>query len=123
RDAVWQALDRVRFHRVVERPAVRTAYVVMRREWDYNDEWYYPLGAEGEPVEAYSTPEKAETARLRLERAERQSWHDEAGMEVNGLRWAQLEPGDALPSRRDQDFAEADDERLFFEVVEVEVGE
>lgn len=121
RAAVWQALDRVRFFRVVERPAsARTAFVVMHREWDYNDEWYF--STEVKPVEAYSTREKAEAVRQRRERVARQSWEG-AGLEVNSLRWAQLRPGDPLPQRRPEQFAQEDEDGLFYEVVEVDLGE
>jgi hypothetical protein len=123
RAAVWQALDRIRFYRVVERPSVKTAYVVMRREWDYNDEWYYPVSDDGKPIEAYSTREKAEAARQRWERNERAQW-ERGELEVNPLRWARLQPGDPLPARRGGDaFAEESDDRLFYEVVEVDVVE
>jgi hypothetical protein len=121
RDALWQALDKVRFYRVSERPASKTAYVVTRREWDYNDNWFYATSADGKAVEAYSTYEKAEAARQRWERNERGSWGET--LEVNNLLWARLEPGDTLLPRRGGDvFAEDGDDRLFFEVVEVELG-
>jgi hypothetical protein len=120
RDLVWQALDRVRFYRVVERPAAKTAYVLTRHDWDYNDNWYYTT-AEGRAVEAYSTYEKAEAVRQRLEAGERRSW-GESAMEVNALLWAKLQPGDALLQRHGDVFAEAGDDRLFYEVVEVDLG-
>jgi hypothetical protein len=121
-DALWQALDRVRFYRVTERPPAKTAYVVTRREWDYNDNWYYTTSADGRSIEAYSTYEKAEAARQRWERNERNTW-GESSLEVNNILWSRLQPGDTLLPRRGGDvFAEDGDDRLFFEVVEVEVG-
>jgi hypothetical protein len=119
--AVWQALDRVRFHQVVERPAGRSVYIITRREWDYNDEWYYPISSDGWPIEAYSTYEKAEAARARWERNERANW-DEQDLEVTKIRWARLQPGEPLLPHHQDVFAEPNDDRLFYEVVEVEMG-
>jgi hypothetical protein len=122
KDRLWEGLDKVRFHRVVERPARRTVYVVTRRQWDYNDEWYFPVSASGEPVEAYSSREKAEAVRARKEREERRNWNYIEGMEVTSLRWASAEPPAPLPDPHEDIFADPND-RLFFEVVELELGE
>jgi hypothetical protein len=120
RSRVWEALDKVRFHRVVERPARPTAFVVVRRDWDYK-EWMFPLSELGKPVEAYSTREKAERARARREAKAVRGWgEDEYGQyEVTALRGAKSDPF-RLPERGEE-FAEPG-EPLFFEVVEVEVG-
>lgn len=37
-------------------------FVVTETEYEYNDEYYYTNGDGGEPVEAYTTKDKAETA-------------------------------------------------------------
>jgi hypothetical protein len=121
REAVWSALDRVRFFRVVMRPPGRSVYVVTRREWEYNDEWYQTYEVEGKPIEAYSTWERAEAARQRWERNEQRNW-DRTSLEVTNLRWAALQPGDPLLARRDELFAGEDEDRLFYEVIEVELG-
>jgi hypothetical protein len=76
----------------------------------------------GEPVEAYSSRKKAEAVRARKEQEERQNWEVEGGMEVTSLRWASTEPSAPLPDPYEDLFADPND-RLFFEVLELELGE
>jgi hypothetical protein len=59
RAKVWQALDKLRFYHVAERPAVAVGYVVLSAIWHYNDEYNY-LNSEGGAVQAvYRTRERA----------------------------------------------------------------
>jgi hypothetical protein len=56
---VWEAMDRVRFYSVAERPAVPVGYVVLNAIWQYNDDYNY-LEFEGGAVQAvYRTRERA----------------------------------------------------------------
>jgi hypothetical protein len=124
RNHIWKALDKVRFHRVVERPRRATVYLVVRREWQYNDEWYYVVAEGGQALEAYSTWEKAEQARARREEesigeyGQNESYY--AQHEVTELAWARAEPFMPLP--REDIFAQPG-EPLFFDVLEVEMEE
>jgi len=59
---------------------------------------------------------------MRMERFERPNWEGPE-IEVTPLHWARLQPGDRLPSRRGEKWAKESDDRLFFEVVEVEIAE
>src|SRR5207248_323709 len=74
RAAAWEALDKVRFFRVSERPRRPVAYAVVKVIWGYNDEWYYP-GAEGGEVQTlYRSRARAEAEADRLNAEERENW-------------------------------------------------
>jgi hypothetical protein len=116
----WAALDKVRFHRVLEQPSRPTVFVVVRRDWEYNDEWNYTPSDGTSPIEAYSTWEKAQKARARRERAVR-GGHGEgfSGVyETTDLLWEWAEPFTPVPEGNT--FARPGED-LFFEVVEVEL--
>jgi hypothetical protein len=118
----WQALDKVRFHQVVERPARPTVFVVTRRDWHYNDEWYFVSSEMTQPVEAFSTWEKAERERARREAETVRGFTQEdfsQGHEVTALVWARAEP---FAPVADGDIFARPGEPLFFEVVEVELA-
>jgi hypothetical protein len=116
REHVWKALDKVSFHRVVERPARPRAYVLLAREWAYDDEVNYTREDGVSPVEAYSTWEKAEKARARLEA---QGGGGFGGYEKTGLVWERAAPFEELPGHGDL-FAEPE-EVQFYEIVEVDL--
>jgi hypothetical protein len=60
RGPIWEALDRLRFYAVVERPACRIGYALVGLNWHYNDQNYF-LNDEGGTVHAvYRTRERAE---------------------------------------------------------------
>jgi hypothetical protein len=68
---VWQAIDRVRFYSIVERPAVAVGYVLLTPVWQYNDEYHF-LNSEGGTVQAvYRTRARAEEEARRLAEGER----------------------------------------------------
>jgi hypothetical protein len=74
RERFWEALDRLHFHRVVERPA-RVGYVVLEVGWLWHDEPPYSTGPEcRRPVEVFSTRAAAEKRRRELERQRRGEW-------------------------------------------------
>jgi hypothetical protein len=123
----WQAFDRLLFHQVRTRGAGRTVFVVVRREWEYNDNWMEALAEGGKAVQLYSRREDAEAALALLEeeaRAENpgsDGWGEGlyGGWEITA-RLSRLDdpfqkagyPGDV--------FARAD-EPVFYEIVEVEL--
>jgi hypothetical protein len=51
RQKVWEALDRLRFHQVVERPATSTLYAVVRIHWEEEDYPRYRAEAEGGTID------------------------------------------------------------------------
>jgi hypothetical protein len=141
RAAVWRALDKVRFHRVVEQPRRPVAYALVKVVWQYNDEWFFPGGEGGQATKAYRSRERAEQECSKLNERERRTWtrhfeRDGWGYEPAGLNQFDLEgrllpgraPFDPEPSpteRLDEDGEElwtfAPDEVPFYEVVEVEL--
>lgn len=71
---VWEAMDRVRFYTVSERPKRAVAYLVLEIQWQYNDEWYYPPAEGGAPHTAYRTRARAEEECERLNAEARERW-------------------------------------------------
>jgi hypothetical protein len=61
RERVWEALDRVRFFEVVERPARPLGYAVVRINWHYNDEFYVAEEEGGSTFVVYRDRNKAES--------------------------------------------------------------
>lgn len=137
RGRVWEGLDRLRFFRVDERPVRLTAFAVIRVEWQYNDEWFYPGDEGGAVTHAFRTRERAEAERARLDAEARAGWRDEIDddspyqFDMQARRF----PGEGLfdppirpPAREDAD-EDADehlfsaDEVPFYEVVEFEIEE
>jgi hypothetical protein len=122
----WQAFDRVRFHDLVERPARPTAFIVVERHWQYNDNWYECGPEGGTPVRAYTTWEQAEKARARQEADSQRttSWYGYAGREITARVSREIPPFQPLPERSDGStgyvFAE-EGEDAFFEIIEVEL--
>lgn len=142
RAAAWEALDKVRFFRVTERPRRPVGYAVVRVIWGYNDEWFYPGGEGGETQTVYRTLARAEAECREQNEVAREQWTatfaDGGGYEPAGLN--QFEMKDRLPPGYDpfgppprpagggklmeegytlETFAV--DEVPFFEVVEVEL--
>jgi hypothetical protein len=58
-ERAWEPLHRVRFYRVTERPKVPVGYALVRVNWGYNDEWYYPGPEGGTVFTVYRNREKA----------------------------------------------------------------
>jgi len=83
RAKVWEALDKVRFFRVVETPK-RVLFVVAAPYWRYNDEYHYTQPDGLTPYTAYRTREEAEADRAENEEFARHDmdWHP---FHVNGL--------------------------------------
>lgn len=71
---VWEAMDRLRFYSVSERPKRALAYLVLEIQWQYNDEWYYPPAEGGAPHTAYRTRARAEEECARLNAQAREQW-------------------------------------------------
>lgn len=55
----WEPLHKVRFYRISERPKVPVGYALVRVNWDYNDEWYYPCPEGGTVFSVFRSREKA----------------------------------------------------------------
>jgi hypothetical protein len=115
--AVWDAVSKVRFYAVEERPVRPVVYAVVEVGWAYNDEWNYrePGGA---PVTAYRSRERAEAEAARLDAEARRRWagatleQDSAGAEDPFA--AADQPDDHRPT-----LVGADAVR-FYEVAEIE---
>jgi hypothetical protein len=60
RDKVWEALDRVRFHEVVQEPVRPLVYVVVAIPWHYTDEDFFATEEGGEPRRVFRTRAEAE---------------------------------------------------------------
>jgi hypothetical protein len=74
RERFWEALDLLRFHRVVERPT-RRGYVVMEIGWLWCDEPPYYTDPEcRQAVEVFANRSEAERRRRELERQRRSEW-------------------------------------------------
>ncbi|HET6573017.1 MAG TPA: hypothetical protein VFG68_05400 [Fimbriiglobus sp.] len=142
RAAAWEALDKVRFFRVSERPRRPVAYAVVQVVWGYNDEWFYP-GAEGGEVQTlYRSRERAEAEVERRNAEAQENWFaifdgdDNPGYAPAGANQFDLE-GRLLPGQdpfgptpkptleEDEEGDEictfAPDEMPFYEVIEVEL--
>jgi hypothetical protein len=110
RPALWQALDRLKFYEVVERPAGAVAYALLTPNWHYNDEFNY-MNDEGGTVQAvYRTRERAEE-----EGRKSHAYLSDDGVKRGHLP-AQLDPFDPEDVYR----AFLEDESGF-EVVEIEL--
>lgn len=100
---VWEGLTGLRFYTIEERPSRPVAYAVVRINWQYNDEWYYP-DAEGGTVEAlYRTRARAEAVAAERTAAERVEWREQF---AENRRLYGPDEEDQLD--RDQEFVEFD---------------
>lgn len=127
---LWAGLDRVRFFEVVARPAGSVGYVVVRVQWEYNDQWMEPGAEGGEPMKVFRARAAAEAYRREREDAERaeraEPPDDEDAMRYETTRWADEAdwPLGTRPGGRwryeDAMFARAE-AAPFYEVVEVEL--
>jgi|GEM_PF-1823495 len=77
---VWEAMDRVRFYSVSERPKRAVAYLVLEIQWNYNDEWFYPPPEGGAPHTAYRTRARAEEECARLNAQAREQWRTQLNL-------------------------------------------
>ena len=131
RDKMWEALDRLRFYEVIERPERPVVYVAVRINWAYNDQWFVAEAEGGKAEGVFRTREEAEDYCNECNELSRDFWIDnaeEAGDDEGGAfdmrdRWKALEG----PSAKER--ARATDEgrlrlgdTVFCEVIEVEVG-
>ncbi len=83
RERFWEGLDRLRFYRVVQRPARRTGFVVLEVGWLWCDEPPFYTDAEcRRAVEVFSNRRDAERRRRQLEQQRRQEWP--ADLELSG---------------------------------------
>jgi hypothetical protein len=122
RDKVWEALDRVRFHAVVERPARPSVFVVVELNWEYNDNWYDACVEADRPLRAFRNRANAEAFRDLLE--------EEKIRENPYLADRRLEITDRVVHRTDplglheyeSVFADEREGSRYYEVIEVEMG-
>ena len=129
RAKVWEALDRVRFFRVEERPARPVAYAVVEVVWGYNDEWYYADGEGGRVMTVYRSRQRAETVCAVENEKARREWADAVSEEPDD-EYGNFEVGDREEAAdpfadrpRTESYADPrkSAEVPFFEVVEVEL--
>lgn len=120
---VWEALDRVRFYEVVQRPARPVVYVVTEIHWEYNDEGYDPDVEGGRALLAFTSREKAERHRQELEKQRRQAYGNAFyGYDMTGrIHWKN--PFEEVSDTSVWGNDLPDDFPLFYEVVEVELEE
>ncbi len=81
---VWEAMDRLRFYSVSERPKRAVAYLVLEIQWNYNDEWFYPPAEGGAPHTAYRTRARAEEECARLNAQAREQWRTQLNLPEAG---------------------------------------
>ncbi len=131
RGKVWEALDKVCFFEVVERPARPVVYLVVRIGWRYNDDWYEaePEGGKVFP-EYYAFRDRARAVEDCEEnnKMAREVWAEDVEEDATFdvlERWRRQEGELALrpPEKRpehEQHLLPAE-EVPFWEVIEVEV--
>jgi hypothetical protein len=81
RTRIWEALDKVRFFRV-RQTNTTLVFVVAAVHWTYNDENFYRSADAIEPMRAFTTREKAEGQRRKLEDEARENYNP---FQMNGL--------------------------------------
>jgi hypothetical protein len=81
---VWEAMDRVKFYSVSERPKRSVAYLVLEVQWNYNDEWFYPPAEGGAPHTAYRTRARADEECARLNAEAREQWRTQLNLPPAG---------------------------------------
>jgi hypothetical protein len=129
RRRMWEALDRVRFFTVTERPARPVVYVLVRVNWRYNDEYFIaePDGGKVFPTSmAWRDRKKAEQVCEDHNDVGQQLWDEDVGDEpsfdLHARRARQGDPLERPPRRRWREGLLTRDKAPLWEVVEVEVG-
>jgi hypothetical protein len=125
RDKVWEALDRVRFFEVVQRPARPLGYVVVWINWAYNDEYFVAEHEGGAVNVAFRNRKKAQSYADEATFIARQAYSNN-GVEDDFDMTARLHcQGDPLtpPARGDFEKLRPLADVPFYEVVEVELEE
>jgi hypothetical protein len=115
RERVWEGLNRVRFHDVIQRRSDQVAYAVLRIMWNYLDDFNEP-GEEGGRIETvYRTRAKAEAECTRLNVEGQREWGSAPYFYVE--RW-----DDDLWPTAERRLGRAVADATFFEVVEIDIG-
>ena len=126
RAAVWEALDKVRFYAVAERPVRSVVYAVVKIDWEYNDQWQVSYGDGGEVQTVYRRRASAEAACERLNAAERAAWRGidmfDVGFRLEARRDLFAEPPPA-GERGHREHILSHNEAPFYEVLELELEE
>ena len=118
---IWNGLNRVQFHDVIERRDSQIAYAVMRIVWEYNDCFFEPGEEGGKTVVAFRDREKAMRRRDEMEIEERLRIGRQSGRVdyFEGWRWVES----PWPSKEVSHYGEHEvDEPPLFEVVEIDLG-
>jgi hypothetical protein len=127
---VWKALDRVRFHEVVERPKRPVVYVVAHIGWHYTDQDFVAEPAGGKPIKVFRDRFAAERECDDCNEIARDVWEDnlESSNETLDMRMRlerQSDPFGAPPAIDEKTWGEIGPDRVqdapFYEVVEVEL--
>jgi len=120
---VWQALNKVRFYEVCERPALPIVYAVVSVTWNYNDQWHYALEEGGEIETVFRSRKNAEAYCARINEETRADWDsfsdDDAGLEMSTRLHFQAGPFAHHSQPREDVFVRPQD-APFYEVVEIE---
>ncbi len=127
RERAWEALDKVRFFEVVERPRRPVVYVVVQINWRYNDEFFIAETEGGLGDTAFRDRQAAQDHCDDCNDIARSAWEDsdvELAFDLSLRRAAEGDPLAAAPPTYEQRQAGLVglEETTIYEVVEVEVG-
>jgi hypothetical protein len=93
RAVAWEPLHKVQFYRICERPKVPVGYALVRLNWGYNDEWFYPDPEGGTVFEVYRNRAKALEECEGFNDVGQDLWHEDAsehGFEEAGANQFEL---------------------------------
>lgn len=119
---VWNGLNRVRFHEVIERRPSQLAYAVVSVLWEYDDNWMDPGEEGGRLHRVYRRREDAEAeCELREVAARRENTSEPYRFVMD--RWTRPTFGEkAKPLEYQYDLCSGAEAR-FYEVIEIDLGD
>jgi hypothetical protein len=131
RERLWEALDRVRFYEVVERPRKPVVYAVVAINWAYNDNWYVAESEGGKVMSAFRNRKDAEADAEGGDDISRDVWsegvdEDEDMFDLKYRLAAREVPATfdkAKKARTWEDYLVTLGEAPFYEVIEIELEE
>jgi hypothetical protein len=128
KEKVWEALDRVKFFEVVERPARPLGYAVVRINWHYNDNFYVAEEEGGSTFYVYRDRKKAEydckESNDMAHDMVGDNHDDELAFDSSERRHRRLDPLGPTPTWEEQwEGLQLVNRTKFWEVIEVELDE